>query len=127
MLLRAWRFIGDAGDHFEQVDEVARRWPDKELLFTEGCVEYTRGEDRKATQERKAEQYAHAVIGSLNAGAAGFIDWNLLLNEKGGPNHARNFCEAPLMYDATSASWWRIGRSSICALLAFRAGSSVAS
>lgn len=88
-----------AGDHFEQVDEVARRWPDKELLFTEGCVEYTRGEDRKATQERKAEQYAHAVIGSLNAGAAGFIDWNLLLNEKGGPNHARNFCEAPLMYD----------------------------
>ena len=88
-----------AGDHFEQVDEVARRWPDKELLFTEGCVEYTRGEDRKATQERKAEQYAHAVTGSLNAGAAGFIDWNLLLNEKGGPNHARNFCEAPLMYD----------------------------
>ena len=88
-----------AGDHFEQVDEVARRWPDKELLFTEGCVEYTRGEERKATQERKAEQYAHAVIGSLNAGAAGFIDWNLLLNEKGGPNHARNFCEAPLMYD----------------------------
>ena len=36
-----------AGDHFEQVDEVARRWPDKELLFTEGCVEYTRGEERK--------------------------------------------------------------------------------
>lgn len=62
-------------------------------------MEYTRGEERKVTQERKAEQYAHAVIGSLNAGAAGFIDWNLLLNEKGGPNHARNFCEAPLMYD----------------------------
>lgn len=88
-----------AGDHFEQVGEVSRRWPDKELLFSEGCVEYTSREGRRATQERKAEQYAHAVIGSLNAGAAGFIDWNLLLNEKGGPNHARNFCEAPLMYD----------------------------
>lgn len=88
-----------AGDHFEQVRAVAEAYPDKELLFTEGCVEYSRDRAEEATQERKAEQYAHALLGHLNAGAQGFIDWNLLLDERGGPNHVGNFCEAPLMYD----------------------------
>lgn len=88
-----------AGDHFEQVRAVAEAYPDKELLFTEGCVGYSRDRAEEATQERKAEQYAHALLGHLNAGAQGFIDWNLLLDERGGPNHVGNFCEAPLMYD----------------------------
>lgn len=88
-----------AGDHFEQVRAVAEAYPNKELLFTEGCVEYSRDRAEEATQERKAEQYAHALLGHLNAGAQGFIDWNLLLDERGGPNHVGNFCEAPLMYD----------------------------
>ena len=88
-----------AGDHFEQVRAVAEAYPDKELLFTEGCVEYSRDRAEEATQERKAEQYAHALLGHLNAGAQGFIDWNLLLDDRGGPNHVGYFCEAPLMYD----------------------------
>ncbi|MEF9875620.1 MAG: glycoside hydrolase family 30 beta sandwich domain-containing protein [Gordonibacter sp.] len=88
-----------AGDHFEQVRAVAEAYPDKELLFTEGCVEYSRDGVDAATQERKAERYGHALMGCFEAGACGFIDWNLLLDERGGPNHARNFCEAPLMYD----------------------------
>lgn len=88
-----------AGDHFEQVEALATAHPAKEVLFTEGCVEYSRDGMCEATQERKAEQYAHALIGHLRAGAQGFIDWNVLLDERGGPNHVGNFCEAPLMFD----------------------------
>lgn len=88
-----------AGDHFEQLRAVAEANLHKEMLFTEGCVEYSRDRAAEDTQERKAEQYAHALLGCLNAGAHGFIDWNLLLDERGGPNHVGNFCEAPLMYD----------------------------
>ena len=88
-----------AGDHFEQISAVAESYPSKELLFTEGCVEYSLDQMAHATQERKAEKYAHTIMGDLNAGAQGFIDWNLLLDERGGPNHVGNFCEAPLMYD----------------------------
>lgn len=92
-----------AGDHFEQVRAVAEAYPDKELLFTEGCVEHVHQGWRDAGhQQRKAEQYAHAVLGHLGAGAQGFVDWNLLLDERGGPNHVGNFCEAPLMYDRES-------------------------
>ena len=45
----------------------------------------------------KAEMYAHDIIGNLNAGTCASIDWNLLLDEHGGPNHVGNFCEAPVM------------------------------
>ena len=55
----------------------------------------------------KAEQlgavkYAHEYIGDINAGADTLIDWNLLLDEKGGPNHVGNYCDAPMMYDTQS-------------------------
>lgn len=43
--------------------------------------------------------YAHDIIGNLNAGMNGYIDWNLLLDEEGGSNHVGNFCEVPIMYD----------------------------
>ena len=43
--------------------------------------------------------YAHDMIGNLNAGISGSLDWNLLLDEKGGPNHVGNFCAAPLLCD----------------------------
>lgn len=86
-----------SGDHFEELAEAVRTHPTKEFLFTEGCVEYSVFAD--SNQEEKAEHYAHDLIGNFNAGASGFTDWNILLNEEGGPNHAGNFCEAPLMYD----------------------------
>ncbi len=83
------------GDHFDAVKLVAEKFPDKELIFTEGCVEYSRFADSDET--KKAEMYAHDMIGNLNAGATAIIDWNLLLDAKGGPNHVGNFCAAPVM------------------------------
>ena len=31
-------------------------------------------------------------MGNLNSGSHGYVDWNLILNSKGGPNHAGNMC-----------------------------------
>lgn len=89
-----------SGDHFEALVQSVCDHPTKEFIFTEGCVEYSR--QRDATEQRKAEQYAHDMFGNFNAGTQGFIDWNILLDEQGGPNHVGNFCEAPLMYDRKS-------------------------
>jgi glucosylceramidase len=36
------------------------------------------------------------MIGDLNAAACGWVDWNMLLDSRGGPNHKNNFCFAPL-------------------------------
>lgn len=105
-----------SGDHFDQVALVHKMYPEKDLIFTEGCVEYSRFAD--SSEISKAEMYAHDIIGNLNAGTSGYIDWNLVLNEKGGPNHVGNFCAAPIMCDTEKnevdkrASYYYIGQLS---------------
>lgn len=83
------------GDHFEAIELTKTMYPEQEIIFTEGCVEYSRFAD--SGEVDKAEMYAHDMMGNLKAGINGFIDWNLLLDEKGGPNHVGNFCAAPIM------------------------------
>lgn len=85
------------GDHFEAVEAVRKMYPEKKVYFTEGCVEYSRFADSGEVQ--KAEMYAHDMLGNLNAGIEAVFDWNLMLDEKGGPNHVGNFCAAPMMCD----------------------------
>ena len=46
---------------------------------------------------KNAEIYAHDIIGDLNAGINGYIDWNMVLDYKGGPNHKFNYCNSPIM------------------------------
>lgn len=88
------------GDHFEQLRAVHNKFPEKELIFTEGCVEYSRFKGNN--QVENAEMYLHDIIGNINAGTCGYIDWNLLLDVEGGPNHVGNYCDAPIMYDKTT-------------------------
>jgi len=87
-----------SGDHFESVQLTREAFPQKELIFTEGCVEYSRFSQTDSLKH--AEMYAHDMIGTLAAGANGYIDWNLLLNMEGGPNHVGNFCDAPILCDS---------------------------
>jgi glucosylceramidase len=82
-------------DHFEHVQQVHDAWPDKQLLFTEGCQE---GGPHLGSWEL-GERYARSMINDLNRWTVGWIDWNLILNEQGGPNHVGNFCSAPIMID----------------------------
>ncbi len=44
-------------------------------------------------------RYARNIIVSLDHGMAGWIDWNVVLDSSGGPNHVGNFCGAPIMID----------------------------
>ncbi|MDD3429200.1 MAG: glycoside hydrolase family 30 protein [Oscillospiraceae bacterium] len=105
-----------SGDHFEAVDMVHRLYPNIKLYFTEGCVEYSRFDGM--TLLEKAEMYAHDIIGNLNAGTNAILDWNLLLDEKGGPNYVGNFCESPIMCSMgedtieKKASYYYIGQFS---------------
>lgn len=94
--VRGVAFHWYSGDHFEALRMVRERFPDKKLLFSEGCIEYNRsGRD---AQLKNAQMYAHDMIGNLNAGMNTFVDWNIVLDENGGPNHAGNFCDAPMIF-----------------------------
>jgi glucosylceramidase len=39
------------------------------------------------------------MINDFNNGTVGWTDWNILLDENGGPNHVKNFCFAPIHAD----------------------------
>jgi glucosylceramidase len=86
------------GDHFDNVQRVHEAWPDKRLLFTEGCVEGGPHLGEWAVGER----YGASLFADLGRWAVGWVDWNLLLDERGGPNHVGNFCSAPIHYDTGS-------------------------
>lgn len=84
-----------SGDYFEELQLVNQMYPDKLLIHTEGCTGYSRF--KKSDEVKNAEIYAHDILGDLNFGANGFIDWNMILDYKGGPNHKFNYCNAPIM------------------------------
>ena len=42
-------------------------------------------------------RYARNIIVSIDHWLRGWIDWNVVLDQNGGPNHAGNFCGAPIM------------------------------
>lgn len=88
------------GDHFENVKLLHEAYPDKELLFTEGCIYPFKTEG--ISDWKYGEQYATSMINDLNNSTAGWIDWNILLDETGGPNHVSNFCFAPVIADTKS-------------------------
>ncbi len=87
-----------SGDHFEALQLVRDKFPEKELIFSEGCAGFSGY--RKTSEVTVAEKYAHDMIGNLNSGMNAYLDWNIILDSKGGPNHVRNFCDAPVMCDA---------------------------
>lgn len=85
-----------SGDHFEELEMFHKLYPNKKLIFSEGCYEYSLGMEEGW---KIGEKYAHDMIGNFNNYCGAFIDWNLLLDETGGPNHVGNFCDAPIMAD----------------------------
>ena len=82
-------------DHFENIRLVREQFPDKILIHTEGCTGFS--DVNSPDEYQNGEIYAHDIIGDLNAGSNGYIDWNIMLDSKGGPNHKKNYCKSPIM------------------------------
>jgi len=79
---------------FDNVRLVNETFPGKPLIFTEGCVDaFDAG---RIGEWKFGEQYGRSMINDFNNGTVGWTDWNILLDERGGPNHVDNFCFAPV-------------------------------
>ncbi|WP_448702629.1 glycoside hydrolase family 30 beta sandwich domain-containing protein [Mucilaginibacter sp. AW1-3] len=82
---------------FDNVRRVADAFPDKHLLFTEGCIE--KFDMARVNDWALGEKYGQSIIHDFNNGTVGWTDWNILLDEQGGPNHVGNYCFAPVHAD----------------------------
>lgn len=86
-----------SAQNFENLKRVKEAFPSKQLIFTEGCVEKFSFD--KISDWALGERYGLSMINDFNAGTAAWTDWNILLDENGGPNHVGNFCFAPIHAD----------------------------
>ncbi|HTI90490.1 MAG TPA: glycoside hydrolase family 30 protein [Puia sp.] len=82
---------------FDNLKLVHEAFPGKNLLFTEGCKEKFSFDSLQNWS--LGERYGYSMINDFNGGATGWTDWNILLDENGGPNHTGNFCFAPVHAD----------------------------
>ena len=85
------------GNIYENEKRVAEAYPKKNLIFTEGCAEVF--DIAKLGDWKWGEKYGISMINDFNIGTVAWTDWNVLLDEKGGPNHVGNFCFAPVHAD----------------------------
>lgn len=79
---------------FDNVKLVHETFPNTNLIFTEGCKE--KFDLQKVNDWTLGELYGRSMINDFNNGTVAWTDWNVLLDETGGPNHAGNFCFAPV-------------------------------
>jgi glucosylceramidase len=107
----------------EALQYVVRKAPGKHLINTEACIDAQvprwnddawywskeatdwgwdwAPEDRKHLHPKYVPvfRYARDIIGCLNNGVDGWVDWNMVLDRQGGPNWAKNWCVAPVIVD----------------------------
>jgi glucosylceramidase len=85
------------GEMYESLSRLHDAYPEKAVFFSEGCngpFSWAKFEDWDY-----GESYGKSMIHDFNHWAAGWTDWNVLLDETGGPNHVNNFCFAPVHAD----------------------------
>jgi glucosylceramidase len=82
---------------YDNLVRVKEAFPNMQLIFTEGTAENF--DSTEYNMWSLGESYGESMIYDFNSGAVGWTDWNILLDEYGGPNHVGNFCFAPMHGD----------------------------
>jgi glucosylceramidase len=89
-----WYEIWNGGWQFGNVAKVHESFPNINLMLTEACNgPYS---DKTFKDWNWGEVYGENMINDFNNGAVAWTDWNILLDETGGPNHVQNFCFSPI-------------------------------
>ena len=87
---------------YDNVALVSRLYPNKHIIFTEGTP--ANFDSTAYGRWSLGEAYGRSMIHDFNTGAEGWTDWNILLDEKGGPNHVGNYCFAPIHADTRTGT-----------------------
>ncbi|XP_072166772.1 lysosomal acid glucosylceramidase-like [Diadema setosum] len=78
-----------------KLDLAHMYFPDYFMLYTEACY----GHGALGSWEQ-GEGYSHSIIQNMNHWVSGWVDWNMVLNPRGGPSFVANYLNAPIIVDA---------------------------
>jgi glucosylceramidase len=107
----AFHWYGNNLKNYQYLQELHEKHPELELLGTEATLEAPSRQTFGTTPWKEARKYAIDILGDLNAGASGWIEWNVLLDQNGGPTCIGStggedctpligHCDAPILADA---------------------------
>ncbi|KAL7689191.1 putative ricin B, lectin domain, glycoside hydrolase family 30, glycosyl hydrolase, all-beta [Plasmopara halstedii] len=85
----------DGVAYHERLNDTHYIDPNRFMLATESCN--CPGVAFGDAAWFRAQRYGHDIMTDLNNNVVGWVDWNLLLDHKGGPNHQGNNCDAPII------------------------------
>ncbi|XP_015191429.1 PREDICTED: glucosylceramidase [Polistes dominula] len=91
------------------LDATHYKYPNKYMLITEACNGFKTNDNPKVQlgSWKRAERYILDIIQNLRHWVEGWIDWNLVLNEHGGPNNIFNFVDASIIVNTTNDEFYK--------------------
>ena len=84
-----------SGTFPNQMWKVRQKYPDILMISSEMCCHFTPYNEEE--WQNDAKLYLYELFNDINSGTNAFIDWNMLLNWQGGPNHKRNYTKSPVI------------------------------
>lgn len=87
-----------------ELDKTRSKYPDKLIIATEACSGDKPWEEHRPMLGYwpRGEDYINDIIEDLNHHVNAWVDWNMILDEDGGPNYANNFVDSPIVVNSTS-------------------------
>ncbi|MBR3377977.1 hypothetical protein IKG50_01455 [Candidatus Saccharibacteria bacterium] len=86
------------GTHPDQMWQVRQKYPDKLLVSSEMCCGFS---PYGPGWSRDARLYLGELLNDINCGTSAWIDWNMLLDYRGGPSYCRNYVKSPIILNET--------------------------
>ena len=83
------------GTHPEQMWAVRQKYPDAMLVSSEMCCGFSNYDE--AAWQNDARLYLGELLADINCGTCAWIDWNMLLDYRGGPSYCNNFVKSPVI------------------------------
>ncbi|KAH8383151.1 hypothetical protein KR009_007092, partial [Drosophila setifemur] len=86
------------------IEHTTEYAPDKIMIVSESCIgdkPWQSAAPLLGSWER-AEKYARDYLLNIRLGFHGWIDWNICLDEEGGPNYVDNTVDAPVIVNTTT-------------------------
>ncbi|XP_067617065.1 lysosomal acid glucosylceramidase-like [Eurosta solidaginis] len=86
------------------IDIAHKQMPDKIMLISESCIGDKPWQKKTPIlgSWKRGEKMARGFLQNLQNNINGWLDWNIVLNEEGGPNYVNNFVDSPMIVNMTN-------------------------
>ena len=88
------------GTHPDQMWQVRQKYPDILMISSEMCCGAKYPYDER-DWKNAANLYYRELFADINSGSAAWLDWNILLDWRGGPSHCKNYVKSPIILTET--------------------------